>query len=237
MKGEGIHIFGNLSILSQEREDSGSPDPNLSAVIARRTTPGILIFTFHNNLVYANAEAREMLRPAGSIGNSSAHRRRPTTSPTTWIPDTVTRLCSQLKQLVTSSKPLSKPLEGSFRPEHSQTPSVLALAATGSKPYSLRAFFLSNGQNGAWDNTYTLILVERISPTKKLNLNKTGKHFRLSQREIEVIGLLIQGLKNKEMAEKLCVCVYTVEGHLKKIMKKMQVGNRTSILAKLLEGM
>lgn len=227
MPGKRIHIFGNLSALSQE--NTLIPDPNLPEIIARRSTPGILIFTFHNELVYINAEAREMLSSEWPNGNSSSRRR----SSTVYIPEVVTNLCNQLKQLAASSNSGTAPSS----PDLSRTPSILALSTSGSNPCSFRAFFLSNSQNGTFEASYILILIERISPTKKFDLHKITKQYRLSLREIEVIELLIRGYKNKEIADKLCVCVYTVEGHLKKIMKKMQVGNRTSILAKLLEGL
>ena len=180
MKEIGTHIFENLSILSQERESVISPYPSLSEVIARRTTPGILIFTFQHDLVYINAEAGQMLRSAGANGGGSSRR-----SSATYIPEVVTNLCNQLKQLVTS--PNQRP--DTTRLGYSQTPSLPALSTTGARPCSLRAFFLSNSQNGTSEDAYILILIERISPSKKLDLNRTAKQYRLSRREVEVVRL------------------------------------------------
>ncbi|MGH7274811.1 MAG: response regulator transcription factor, partial [Nitrospiria bacterium] len=199
--------------------------PSLPQLIAQRTTPGILIFTTTQELVYINAEAHRVLISFGGNGNSSLRRQMVPLS----IPETVTNLCHQLKLMVSSSK------AEAYDPQQSHTPSVLALSTTGSEAYTFRGFFLSNHQRGTHEGGYILVLIERVSPTKKINLNKAAQGFKLSKREIEVVELLILGHKNKEIAERLCVGVYTIEDHLKNIMKKMQVGNRTSILAKLLE--
>jgi DNA-binding CsgD family transcriptional regulator len=223
MWDKGLDIFGNLSILS--RETVLSKYPNLPEMIAQRTTPGILIFMAGGEPLYINAEAREVLLSMGIKGHSTRQQQETAVS----IPETVTNLCNQLKRMVSSNKP---ELTGSGP---ARTPSILALSSTGTDVYSFRAFFLSNNHYNPSGGGYILVLVERASPSKKINVQKAAKIFRLSRRETEVLELVLQGLKNKEIAPRLCVCVYTIEDHIKKIMKKMQVGNRTSIFAKLLE--
>jgi DNA-binding CsgD family transcriptional regulator len=218
-----LDIFGNLSILSGETVLSKYP--NLPEVVAQRSTPGILIFTASGEPVYINAEAREVLISMGLNVNSARKQRETLVS----IPETVTNLCNQLQRLVSANKP--EPTTSG--PD--KTPSILALSSTGTDVFSFRAFFLSNSQHNPNGAAYILVLVERASPTKKINIQKAVKTFRLSRRETQVLELVVQGLKNKEIGEQLCIGVYTVEDHLKKIMKKMQVGNRTSIIAKLLE--
>jgi DNA-binding CsgD family transcriptional regulator len=216
-----LQIFGNLSILHQEI--ASILPANLPEVIAKRTTPGILIFTSTKDLVYINAEAHEALVAMQNPGNGAG------TASAISIPESITTLCDQLKNMVSSYR-IDSPV-GLVR-----TPSVIAVSANESEAYSFRAFFLSNNiQTSQNDGAYILVLIERVSLTKKLNLQKAFQRYKLSKREAEVVNLLILGHKNKEMAEKLCVCVYTIEDHIKNIMKKMGVSNRTSILAKLLE--
>lgn len=53
----------------------------------------------------------------------------------------------------------------------------------------------------------------------------------LSNKEIEVITLLSQGLTNKDMADKLCRCEKTVKFHLTKIYKKLGVKSRSQAIA------
>lgn len=48
----------------------------------------------------------------------------------------------------------------------------------------------------------------------------------LSAREHEVLGLVGEGLADKEIAERLTISVYTVKSHLRNILAKLQVGSR-----------
>ncbi len=55
----------------------------------------------------------------------------------------------------------------------------------------------------------------------------------LSQREIEVLGLINSGLSNKEIAEKLFVSLSTVKTHINNIYKILEVKNRREAIEKL----
>ncbi len=57
----------------------------------------------------------------------------------------------------------------------------------------------------------------------------------LTRREIQVVQLLTRGLRNTEIADKLCISEYTVENHLRSIYRKMGVRNRTAVAHHLLE--
>lgn len=56
----------------------------------------------------------------------------------------------------------------------------------------------------------------------------------LSERELEVLALLIQGQTNKEMAVALTVTVNTVKKHLQSIFTKLNVDNRAAAVARAL---
>jgi DNA-binding NarL/FixJ family response regulator len=49
----------------------------------------------------------------------------------------------------------------------------------------------------------------------------------LTDREREVLSFIVQGLSNKDIAQKLYLSVRTVEGHLANIYGKLQVKSRT----------
>lgn len=49
----------------------------------------------------------------------------------------------------------------------------------------------------------------------------------LSEREAEILGLLAQGLTNKDIAQTLIVSVRTVEAHLRNLFAKLGVRSRT----------
>jgi len=54
----------------------------------------------------------------------------------------------------------------------------------------------------------------------------------LSGRELEVLGLIAQGLSNKEIAERIFLSLRTVKWHTTNIFAKLGVGNRTEAAAK-----
>lgn len=56
---------------------------------------------------------------------------------------------------------------------------------------------------------------------------RTSSEEILSAREKEILLLISQGLNNREIAEKLSISRYTVEGHVKQIYRKLAVGSRT----------
>jgi LuxR family maltose regulon positive regulatory protein len=54
----------------------------------------------------------------------------------------------------------------------------------------------------------------------------------LSQRELEVLRLIAQGLSNREIGERLFLTVNTVKGHNRRIFAKLQVQRRTEAVAR-----
>lgn len=52
----------------------------------------------------------------------------------------------------------------------------------------------------------------------------------LSKRETEVVVLVLQGLTNKQVADKLCVAEKTVKFHLTNIYKRMKISRRSQIV-------
>jgi len=63
-----------------------------------------------------------------------------------------------------------------------------------------------------------------------LQYDVKGKEL-LSQREIEVMQLIAQGLSNQQIADKLYLALDTVKGHNRRIFEKLQVKRRTEAIA------
>jgi LuxR family transcriptional regulator, maltose regulon positive regulatory protein len=57
----------------------------------------------------------------------------------------------------------------------------------------------------------------------------------LSQRELEVLRLIAQGLSNREISERLFLALITVKGHNRNIFRKLQVRRRTEAVARARE--
>jgi DNA-binding NarL/FixJ family response regulator len=54
----------------------------------------------------------------------------------------------------------------------------------------------------------------------------------LSDREAEILDLVAQGLRNKEIATRLCIAEKTVKNHVSNILKALQVNSRTEAAMK-----
>ncbi len=60
-------------------------------------------------------------------------------------------------------------------------------------------------------------------------------HNDLSERETEVLELIAQGKSNKEIADILCISIYTVKAHVRNLIQKLAVDDRTQAAVKALQ--
>lgn len=63
-----------------------------------------------------------------------------------------------------------------------------------------------------------------------LHALKKNSRPSLSEREWEVVNLVGQGYRNKEIAEKLCISEPTVKTHLQRIFQKLDIQNRPQLI-------
>ncbi len=75
---------------------------------------------------------------------------------------------------------------------------------------------------------FLLVIIETIS--KETNINQ----FKLTKREKEVVGLLLQGLNYNKVGQKLFVSTHTVQSHIKNIKRKLRVNCKLSLILKVL---
>ncbi|MBL8047099.1 MAG: response regulator transcription factor [Chthonomonas sp.] len=59
--------------------------------------------------------------------------------------------------------------------------------------------------------------------------------FALSDRESEILDLVAEGLRNKEIADKLSIAEKTVKNHVSNILKALQVNSRTEAAMKAIK--
>ncbi len=57
----------------------------------------------------------------------------------------------------------------------------------------------------------------------------------LSDRELEVLGLVSKGMANRTIADKLSISENTVKYHMKNILQKLDVQNRTEAVSHALQ--
>ena len=69
------------------------------------------------------------------------------------------------------------------------------------------------------------------STAPKVSESKPSVDFSLTDREMEVLALLVEGLNNREIAERLFVSRATAKAHVSHILAKMDVSNRGEAIA------
>lgn len=57
----------------------------------------------------------------------------------------------------------------------------------------------------------------------------------LTMRQRDILGLLVEGLSNKEIGRKLSLSHFTIRNHISQIMRLLDVSSRKGIIAKLAE--
>ena len=84
------------------------------------------------------------------------------------------------------------------------------------------SYIVVNLYGTAWFRDYLTDSVETVL-----------KQYGLTARETEIASAVVQGLSNKEIAEKLYISNNTVKEHFKNIFRKMQVSSRGDMLLKI----
>jgi NarL family two-component system response regulator LiaR len=69
------------------------------------------------------------------------------------------------------------------------------------------------------------VLVQATRPTEKL------LYEHLTEREREVLNLVVKGQSNQQIAENLVISVTTVKAHISSILSKLQVSSRAEAIA------
>ncbi|TDO92259.1 regulatory LuxR family protein [Halanaerobium saccharolyticum] len=74
-------------------------------------------------------------------------------------------------------------------------------------------------------------LERKIQKNRHGLLEKAGQKFQLTEREKELLKLLIEGKNNQEIAQDLFISINTVKKHLSHIFNKTEVKNRTELVS------
>src|SRR5262249_45984324 len=75
-------------------------------------------------------------------------------------------------------------------------------------------------------------LITQGKPAILLDVNRRGELFsRLTDREREIVMLVTQGLKNKDVGNRLFISETTVRHHLTTIFNKLNISSRFELIA------
>jgi DNA-binding CsgD family transcriptional regulator len=96
-------------------------------------------------------------------------------------------------------------------------------------------FLFTNTFNFIWFKSFFLKHYGHLPfvMVNKANILKAIEEYQLSNREGEILELLLQGKENKEIEELLYISINTVKNHVHSIYKKMQVNTRQQLFKKI----
>ncbi len=182
--------------------------------LSRTSQAGLVLLSSTLQVVYLNPEARVLLQ-------EFALRPMPSTD----LPAAIRSFCQEVMQKLPTS-PESTAWEG------------LRHSRLTSSRYSVR---YSSGDIGvpapSHDGDGQLLLLIEPAQTTSHALaphSPTTTPIYLTPREQSVTRYLLEGLTNKEIANKLSISEHTVKDHLKRLMKKTRVTTRTAVVSRLL---
>lgn len=120
---------------------------------------------------------------------------------------------------------------------------VFAALAAGAHGYCLKNVTANNliaairtvDSGAAWFDKEIAEIVLGYIKTGLAQGDIEVKKLTLSPREIEVLTCVTEGLTNNEIAAQLVVSVETVKTHLKRIMEKLEVSDRTQAAVQALK--
>ena len=127
---------------------------------------------------------------------------------------------------------------------HGQEEEVLAALGTGAKAYCLKdiapetlALVIKNvALGGCWlDPDIANYVLNTLPAPENLNFltnNSNLQKVQLTEREIEVLKLLVKGKSNTEIAQELIVSVHTAKAHVCSILQKLCVDDRVQAAVK-----
>lgn len=80
----------------------------------------------------------------------------------------------------------------------------------------------------AYSPEVTPLMFERLAELGSEHRRSTRwDGLALTTRELEILALIAQGLRNKDLADKLSLSLHTVKNHVHHVLKKLKAPNRT----------
>jgi DNA-binding CsgD family transcriptional regulator len=194
-----------LSLEDRERVDK---------VLRNRALPGVLIFDREGRLEYISNDARRMLAIINTESHISDEAAR--------IPEEIYSLYRATRRNETLDKVESHCPNGTFCCKGEQ--------------YAIRAVDLYKVQTDECPECL-MVIIDKCPLGRSLNADLEGakKRFGLTNRELQVTKEIINGASNHDISQFLFISEHTVKDYVKRVIRKIGVKNRSSILCKIME--
>ena len=188
----------------------------IRSLVDQRDGSGFLMLSSKLQTLHSDRKAWELCRriSASHPGNPGEGR----------LPDPVIDLGRELITL----------LENRTEPKDWEQFRVRRLVKNGTHSILLTGIGLPD-RRGLSDSRL-LIILEQIGRRQEFTLDDAKARFGFTDRETDVIGHLMNGWTNKEIASATGISEQTVKEHIKHIMDKTNTSTRTGILAAVLQG-
>jgi DNA-binding CsgD family transcriptional regulator len=187
----------------------------LQEIADRRSVPGVLLFSGSGEILFMNSEAVMLSRQI--MGTRDVAEGQET------LPPEVLELYESLKKILNSSEKTISQRQHELR----------LVTGDAKSPVLLRGFPLSAPSEK--DDACMLILMEKIGRERRVVPNRAKDHYRLTDREVEIVKYISEGWTNKEIARHLTISEHTVKEHVRHLLKKTKTSTRTGILAKIFQ--
>ncbi len=109
----------------------------------------------------------------------------------------------------------------------------------GSSPSTLINAINAIAQKASWlDPQIARLVLSTVQETEDVSLQDDSKpknSYGLTKRELEVLALIVEGLSNPEISERLVVSLATTKAHVHSILQKLYLTDRTKAAVRALK--
>jgi DNA-binding CsgD family transcriptional regulator len=187
----------------------------LQEIADRRSIPGVVLFSKSGDILFKNSEAEILSRQMLETGSDEQRQDI--------FPPEILEFYQSLRNLLDISK-------SEHAPEQHELRRVIGDVKS---PVLLRGFPLAS--HAEKDDVCVLILMEKIGRERRVVPPRAKDHFRLTDREVEIVKYISEGWTNKEIARHLKISEHTVKEHVRHLLKKTKTTTRTGILAQIFQ--
>ncbi len=193
-----------------------------SDIIKKRALAGVMIFNAAKDLIYVNEEAKAVLQQLveveeadnpqcdGSIGR---------------VPEEILSVCDELMRHMEEQDREHREEQEHF---------IYKNIVNNEEDYFLRAIPIHR-ISVAEDASHIMVTVERFSTRLTADIKEVGQRFELTKRETQVLKGVARGMTNRDVSRVLFISEHTVKDHLRNIMHKMGVNNRSLLICRIFE--